>query len=225
MKRTIRAIVLAVVMAFTIVPQPAKADPIIGEIIRRGVVRAIKAVDLQIQRLQLETVWLQNAQKTLENVLSQLKLDEISDWAQRQGDLFGGYYNELWRVKNTITQYQRIRDIAQNQALLVREYQAVWSLLRNSGNFSVAEINYMERVYSKILETSINNMQQIHVVVNAFRTQMSDAERLELVHRVDQDVRNNLADLRRFNRQNIGLDTQRGGNLLDLDLLQQIHGL
>ncbi|MCH7409999.1 conjugal transfer protein TraI [Belliella sp. DSM 111904] len=225
MKRTIRAIVLAVVMAFTIVPQPAKADPIIGEIIRRGVVRAIKAVDLQIQRLQLETVWIQNAQKTLENVLSQLKLDEISDWAQRQGDLFGDYYNELWRVKNTITQYQRIRDIAQNQALLVREYQAVWSLLRNSGNFSVAEITYMERVYSKILETSINNMQQIHVVVNAFRTQMSDAERLELVHRVDQDVRNNLADLRRFNRQNIGLDVQRGGNLLDLDLIQQIHGL
>lgn len=216
---------LAVVMAFTIVPQPAKADPIIGEIIRRGVVRAIKAVDLQIQRLQLETVWLQNAQKTLENVLSQLKLDEISDWAQRQGDLFGDYYNELWRVKNTITQYQRIRDIAQNQALLVREYQAVWSLLRNSGNFSVAEINYMERVYSKILETSINNMQQIHVVVNAFRTQMSDAERLELVHRVDRDVRSNLADLRRFNRQNVGLDVQRGGNLLDLELLQQIHGL
>ena len=225
MKRTIRAIVLAVVMAFTIVPQPAKADPIIGEIIRRGVVRAIKAVDLQIQRLQLETVWLQNAQKTLENVLSQLKLDEISGWAQRQGDLFGDYYNELWRVKNTITQYQRIRDIAQNQTLLVKEYQTVWNLLRNSGNFSVAEINYMERVYSKILETSINNVQQIHVVVNAFRTQMSDAERLELVHRVDQDVRNNLADLRRFNRQNIGLDVQRGGNLLDLDLLQQIHGL
>ncbi|MFN3801155.1 conjugal transfer protein TraI [Belliella pelovolcani] len=225
MKRTIRAIVLALVMAITIVPQPAKADPIIGEIIRRGVVRAIKAVDLQIQRLQLETVWLQNAQKTLENILSQLKLDEISNWAQRQGDLFGDYYNELWRVKNTITQYQRIRDIAQNQALLVREYQAVWSLLRNSANFSVAEINYMERVYSKILETSINNMQQIHVVVNAFRTQMSDAERLELIHRVDRDVRNNLADLRRFNRQNIGLDTQRGGNLLDLELIQQIHGL
>lgn len=225
MKTTIRTFVLALAMAITIVPQTAKADPVITEIIRRGVVRAIKAVDLQIQRLQLETVWLQNAQKTLENVLSQLKLDEISDWAQRQGDLFGGYYDELWRVKNTITQYQRIRDIVQNQALLIKEYQAVWNLLRNSQNFSVAETAYMERVYSKILEMSINNMQQVHVVVNAFRTQMSDAERLELIHRVDRDVRNNLADLRRFNRQNIGLDTQRGGNLLDLDMIQQIHGL
>lgn len=216
---------LALMLAFTTVPQPAKADPIITEIIRRAVIRAIKAADLRIQRLQLETIWLQNAQKTLENLLSQLKLDEISDWAQRQGELFGDYYDELWRVKNIITQYQRIRDIARNQALLVQEYQAVWNLLRNSRNFSVAEIAYMERVYSKILETSINNMEQIHVVVNAFRTQMSDAERLELIHRVDQDVRSNLADLRRFNRQNIGLDTQRGGNLLDLDLIQQIHGL
>lgn len=225
MKTKLKVFVMALMLTLTIIPQPTKADPIIAEIIRQGIVRVIKAVDLKIQRLQLNTVWLQNAQKTLENTLSKLKLDEISDWTQRQQELFGDYYEELWRVKNIITQYQRIRDIIQNQTLLVNEYQTVWNLLRQSPHFSVGEIRYMENLYTKILEASINNMEQIYIVVNSFRTQMSDAERLELIHRVDRDVRNNLADLRRFNRQNIGLDSQRGGNLKNINIIQEIYGL
>jgi hypothetical protein len=33
------------------------------EIIKAGIVKVIKAVDLKIQRLQTKTIWLQNAQK------------------------------------------------------------------------------------------------------------------------------------------------------------------
>ena len=43
----------------------------------------IIAVDLQVQRIQNKTIWLQNAQKTLENEMSKLKLDEITDWVQK----------------------------------------------------------------------------------------------------------------------------------------------
>ena len=37
------------------------------EIIKEGITKVIVAVDLKIQRLQNETIWLQNAQKVLEN--------------------------------------------------------------------------------------------------------------------------------------------------------------
>ncbi|MFC0263718.1 MULTISPECIES: conjugal transfer protein TraI [Cyclobacteriaceae] len=225
MKRKLKSLLLALLLTMTVSPQQAKADPVIAEIIRQGIIKVIKAVDLKIQRLQLNTIWLQNTQKTIENVLSKLKLDEISEWTEKQRELFGDYYDELWKVKNIITQYQRIRDIARNQTLLINEYQTVWNLLRQSQYFSIGEIRYMENVYTKILESSLNNMEQIYIVASSFRTQMSDAERLELIHRVDRDVRNNLADLRRFNRQNIGLDSQRGGNLKNINIIQEIYGL
>src|SRR5688500_12874179 len=80
----------------------ARAQDPITEVIKAGIRKAIRAVDLKIQRLQNATIWLQNAQKTLENTMSKLKLDEISDWVERQRKLYADYFDELWRVKSAI---------------------------------------------------------------------------------------------------------------------------
>src|SRR5690606_24981124 len=45
----------------------------LAEVIRAGIKRVVRAVDLKVQRLQNRTIWLQNAQKVLENSLSRLK--------------------------------------------------------------------------------------------------------------------------------------------------------
>mgnify|MGYP004106733677 CR=1 FL=1 len=88
-------LLLALCISFTVLPvQQANATPIaILEIIKAGIKKVIKAVDLKIQRLQNKTIWLQNAQKTLENTLSKLKLDEISEWTEKQKEQYTGLGN------------------------------------------------------------------------------------------------------------------------------------
>ena len=76
-------------------PKGADAQFVVGSVISSTVGRVIRAIDLEVQRLQNQTIWLQNAQKALENQLSKLKLTEISDWSQKQKDLYSGYYKEL----------------------------------------------------------------------------------------------------------------------------------
>ncbi len=76
--------------------QETKAQIPIADIIKAAVIKVIKAVDLQVQRLQNKTIWLQNAQKALENEMSQLKLNEIKDWVGKQRKLYDDYYQELW---------------------------------------------------------------------------------------------------------------------------------
>src|SRR6187549_2080132 len=85
------------------------------EIIKEGITKVIVAVDLQIQRLQNETIWLQNAQKVLENKFSELRLTEISDWVEKQRAQYASYFDELWRIKTSLTYYQRVKDIIQKQ--------------------------------------------------------------------------------------------------------------
>ncbi|ULT38459.1 hypothetical protein KRR40_25440 [Niabella defluvii] len=87
-------------------------------VVKAAVKKVIKAIDLQIQRLQNKTIWLQNAQKTLENTLSKLKLDEISDWTEKQKEQYRKYYEELAKVKAIISYYQRIRDITKSSCAL-----------------------------------------------------------------------------------------------------------
>ena len=74
--------------------QQVQAQTAIAEIIKAGIKKVIKAVDLKIQRLQNKTIWLQNAQKTLENALSKLKLDEIANWTEKQKEQYRKYYEE-----------------------------------------------------------------------------------------------------------------------------------
>jgi hypothetical protein len=195
------------------------------DIIKAGVTQVIKAVDLQIQRLQNETVWLQNAQKVLENEMSKLKLTEISDWANKQKELYAGYFDELWKVKSIISTYQSVREIVKKQVQIVQEYTKAFNLSKQDKNFTVEELNYMQKVYTGILEESLKNIDQLQLVINAFSTQMSDAKRLEFIHQASDNMERNLSDLRQFNQQNIKISLQRAKQKNDIDVVKQLYGL
>src|SRR5215204_315662 len=97
MKKLLAVVLLA--LCFMVSPvQNASAQIPIMEIIKQAITKVIVAVDLKIQRLQNKTIWLQNAQKVLENKMSELKLTEISDWVEKQRTLYAKYltnYGEL----------------------------------------------------------------------------------------------------------------------------------
>jgi len=195
------------------------------EIVKAVTKKVIKAIDLRIQRLQNKTIWLQNAQKQVENVLSKLKLDEISDWTQKQKDLYKGYYGELAKVKSIITYYQRIKEITKKQTQLVQEYERAWNLFRQDNHFKDSEIQYMERVYNGILEESVKNIDQIFLILDSFTTQMSDLKRLEIINKAADQIDSNYDDLTTFNQQNILLSLQRAKTEADVNHVKQFYGI
>ena len=197
----------------------------IAQVIKAGVKRVIKAIDLKIQRMQNKTIWLQNAQKTIENTMSKLKLDEISGWMEKQRNLYKGYYEELAKVKSIIAYYQRISDIYQKQARLVREYKRAWSLFRQDRHFTSDELAYMARVYTGILEESAKNIDEILLVVHSFKTEMTDAGRLEMINVAADKVDANYYDLTRFNQQNKMLSLQRAKDAHDVNLTKALYGI
>ena len=77
---------------------------------------AINAADLVIQQIQNETIVLQNAQKELENAMSKLQLDGITDWVTKIRDLYDEYYKELATVKDIISGYDKIKSLVDMQA-------------------------------------------------------------------------------------------------------------
>lgn len=227
MKKYARMLLLALCISFTVLPaQQANATPIaILEIIKAGIKKVIKAVDLKIQRLQNKTIWLQNAQKTLENTLSKLKLDEISEWTEKQKEQYREYYEELAKIKAIISYYQRIRDITQKQVRLVNEYQHAWQLIQQDDHFTPDEIEYMSEVYSGILEESLNNIDQIMLIVQSFTTTMSDAKRLEIINNAADQVDANYDDLMRFNQQNVLLSLSRAKTSIEVQTVKKLYGL
>lgn len=218
---------LVCLLLVSIPARPAEKTVVLPilEIVKAVTKKVIKAIDLRIQKLQNKTIWLQNAQKQVENVLSKLKLDEISDWTQKQKDLYKGYYEELAKVKSIITYYQRIKEITKKQTQLVQEYERAWNLFKQDTHFKDSEIQYMERVYTGILEESVKNIDQIFLILDSFATQMSDLKRLEIINKAADQIDENYDDLTMFNQQNILLSLQRAKTEADVKQVKQFYGI
>jgi hypothetical protein len=224
MKKLLAIVILTACCDIMPVQRTLAQDPI-TLIIKEGITKVIVAVDLKIQRLQNKTIWLQNAQKTLENTMSQLHLNEISDWVEKQRKLYADYFDELRKVKTVLTYYQRVRDIIDQQVQIVNEYKAAWALFRQDKNFTADELDYMGNVYTGIMDESTKNLDQLFLVINAFITQMSDAKRLEIINSVATNVEQNLMDLKDFNEQNKMISLQRATEQGDIDYVKKLYGL
>lgn len=222
-----RKILMMVTMALLVaLPQrQAQAQIPLIDIIKAVAKAVIKKIDLQIQKQQNKVIWLQNAQKTLENTMSKLKLDEISDWTKKQRELYDNYFKELWRVKNAISTYSRVKSIVSRQLQLVEEYRHGWNLLKQDKHFTQAELEQMYRVYSGMLEESLKNIDQLMLVASSFRTQMSDGQRLELIRKTGDNLEKNLTDLRSFNNRNFRLSIGRASDQAQADMLQKLYGI
>lgn len=197
----------------------------IAEIIKAGIKKVIVAVDLKIQKLQNKTIWLQNAQKTLENALSKTKLTEISGWVERQRKLYDDYFQELRKVKNALTYYHRIKDIIESQPAMVKEYKAAWALFRQDRNFTADELEYMSEVYTGILGESVKAIDQLLMVVNAFTTQMSDAARMKIINTAADEMEKGFMDLKEFNNQNKLISLQRAAAKGEIEYVKRLYGL
>jgi hypothetical protein len=216
---------LLVCLGFVLVTINTEGQIPVAEIIKAGIEKVIVAIDLKIQRLQTKTIWLQNAQKVIENAMSKLKLSQIGDWVQKQKDLYQNYFDELWKVKNILTVYFRVKEIINQQLALVREYHRAWQGVKQDGHFTQDEIVYIGKIYAGMIGESLKNLEQVSLVINSFTTQMSDARRMEIIDDAAVKMQNNYDDLRQFNNQNIQLSLQRSKDEHDISVVKQLYGI
>jgi predicted transcriptional regulator YheO len=221
-----KKIVLCMLLAAALLSvQKVSAQDPITEIIKAGITKVIVAVDLKIQRLQTKTIWLQNAQKVLENTMSKAKLDEITGWVQKQKDLYQNYFDELWQVKDVLSYYHKIRGITEQEVALVNQYHRAWNGVTRDSHFTADEVDYMGRVYTGIIEQSIKNLDQIALVINSFVTQMTDQKRMQIIDQAAEAMQKNYNDLKTFTTENIQLSIQRSKDEHDVAVVRALYGL
>ena len=216
----IRAIVVAPLLLFlSCIPATSKAQ--FTEIIEA----VIEAIDVGVQKAQNAVIDLQNAEKEIENDLSQTQLGQIADWTQQQKDLYSNYFTELWKVKAVITDFRKITSIIASQAQLVSEYKTAYAQVKRDPHFTPSEVNHIYIVLTGIINESIQNIDQITKLLESFTVQMSDADRMRLIQHASDNIQREIGNLRAFNNQNAALSLQRATDQNDLNAVKQLYGL
>lgn len=201
------------------------AQFLVSAVLNETVGRIIRAIDLQVQRAQNKTLWLQNAQKAIENEMHQMQLSGIAAVSTRQKNLFTEYYQELFKVKALISDYEQVAHIISRQEQLVTLYKTSWAGTQRDGRFTAAELQQISSVYSGILTESAENLDQLSKVINSFQTQMTDGERMEAIDRIAKQADGNYNDLKKFTNQNIRLSMERSKDQQDVQSIKKLYGI
>lgn len=98
-------------------------------------------------------------------------------------------------------------------------------MVNQDTHFTRSEIDYMYRVYTGILNESLYNIDEILLVINSYKTQMSDAKRLEIINKAGDNIDKNYRDLQDFNNQNIQLSMNRAKDEHEILAVKKLYGL
>jgi hypothetical protein len=195
------------------------------EIIGEAVKAAIMAIDLSVQKIQTQTIFLQEAEQELQNAMQATRLADITSWVQQQKDLYGAYYQELWQVKTVLMDYSIVKKMVNKQIRLVSDYKRAYSAVLRDPHFTAGEIDHIAAVYAGILNESVENINQLSRLTSAFVMQMDDGDRLQLLNTLGGRIDRNYADLEEFTQENILLSLQRSKEEGDWGMIKSLYGI
>ncbi|WP_299515097.1 TerB family tellurite resistance protein [Mucilaginibacter sp.] len=138
-------------------------------------------------------------------------------------NLHSAFLNSLEAISPSVRQYGRIADVIANQASIVSEYKNAWKQANASGRFTASELIYMNRVFTQLLNQSVDNLTNLTNIITANTLRMSDAERLQAIDHIYSDTQNKLTFLRGFNNQLAILSLERAKEQNDLQMLKKLY--
>lgn len=168
----------------------------------------------------------------LQNILTELKsgyeivsegYTTIKNISEGNFNLHDIFLKSLLEVSPAVKNYVRIKDIIDAQLSMVREYKNALKQFKGSGEFSVDEISYVEKVYANLFNHSLDNLQTMIMVITAGKLRMSDDERITSIDAVWKEASQQLTFLRHFNNQARILCLQRAKEKNDLSTMKQLY--
>jgi hypothetical protein len=135
------------------------------------------------------------------------------------------FLDGLLAVSPGVRKYQRIADIIQYQLIILKEYKSAYATFKESGQFNEQEITYLFAVYKNLVNESVQQLDELVMVITDGKLRMSDSERMEAIDRIFISMQDKLTFLRDFNQQHTVLAIQRARDSNDINILRQLYDL
>lgn len=149
----------------------------------------------------------------------------IKNLSQGNFNLHKTFLDGLMLVSPTVKKYKRIVDIINNQIMIVKEYKNAFNRFKQDSNFNPDEIEYLGKVYGNVFKESLNDLDELTIILTDSKLRMSDDERLEAIDRIFNNMQDKLLFLRHFNNNTTILAVQRARAKNDAATMNKIYGV
>lgn len=190
----------------------------------------VVAQSTEIQQLLLNVEKLAQLKKILSNMKKGYEIvstgyNTIKDISKGNFNIHQAFLDGLMQVSHTVRNYKKIAEIISYQTQLVKEYKSAFRRFDASNLFNTNEIKYMDNVYTNLFNKSLQNLEELTMVITAGKLRMSDDERINTIDRIYNDIADKLVFLRTFNKENNVLAIQRGREMVDTKVSKKLNGL
>lgn len=148
----------------------------------------------------------------------------IKDISEGNFNLHKTFLDALFEVSPTVRKYKKIAGIVDFQIRLTQQYKSAFSRFKAGGQFTVDEINYLSRVYGRLFDESLQNIDDLAMVITAGKVRMSDEERLAAIDHIYAEMEDKLLFLNAFNGKTSVLAVQRAKESADVKVMQGLYG-
>src|SRR5450432_1460123 len=149
----------------------------------------------------------------------------IKDISEGNFNLHKAFLDGLLAVSPDVQKYQRLADIIDLQARIVKEYKSAMNRYRQNVHFNPDELEYIGNIYSNLVDKSVKNLENLISVLTAGKLRMNDAERLKQIDGIYMDTRDQFQFLRKFNNGTDLLAVNRSSEANDIQTLRNLHGI
>ncbi|TLV01419.1 TerB family tellurite resistance protein [Dyadobacter luticola] len=149
----------------------------------------------------------------------------IKDISKGNFKLHEAFLDGLLEVSPAVKRYKRIAEIIDFQLKLVSEYRTAFGQFQSGKYFNKDELDYMERVYARLINQSLKNLDALTMVVTAKKMRMSDDERLSAIDKIHEEMQDKLVFLRHFNSTAATLGLQRAKVAVEVETSAELNGI
>ncbi|MBW8683446.1 TerB family tellurite resistance protein [Chitinophaga rhizophila] len=148
----------------------------------------------------------------------------VKDISEGNFNLHDAFLGNLWQVSPTVKNYKKVSEIIQTEIRIIKEYKSGFQQCLKSGQFSANELDYLERVFKRVTDESVENLDELLMIITARQMRMNDEDRLNAIDAISVDMESKLSFVRRFNASNQTLLFQRIKQHSDLELQKRLEG-
>jgi len=149
----------------------------------------------------------------------------IRNISQGNFSLHKDFLDGLLEVSPAVRKYKKVADIISFQVKIVKEGKAALNEFKGNKRFTAAEIEYMSKVFTNLLNESVQNIDDLAMIITAGKLRMSDDERLKAIDKLYEEIVDQYSFLNEFNNSTAVLALQREKEQMDIDLMRKVHGL
>lgn len=159
------------------------------------------------------------ATKTVKNTLNGFKEVE---------KLYGDtkkYYDALKKVNNLIGDAYKVKETLVMVGDITGIYVDAYKQMLSDPNFRPAELTAMASGYARLLELSGESVRELKSIAKSGSFSMNDKERMDLIDRIYEQVKEYKAITSYYTRKNISVSYVRAKKKDDIRRVQELYGM